>query len=294
VRRQAAERLVREHQMSERRACRLVGLSRDAYRHPPKTSAEDQILSESIKTIAHKRRRFGYRRVHDLLQRTHPGVNHKRVYRLYRQADLAVRKRRKGRRPNNERVPLVAAARVNQTWSMDFVSDSLCNGRRIKLLTVADDFSHECVTIAVDFGIGGEYVTRLLDEAARFRGYPQAIRTDNGPEFVSRAFLGWLQRHRIEHILIQPGRPMQNGYIESFNGKFRDECLNEHWFETLMQAREIVRVWAQDYNEVRPHSSIGRIPPRRFAQLHRRHAGGAAARATPIDQQYPSPWTPSE
>jgi putative transposase len=293
VRRQAVERLVREHQMSERRACRLVGLSRDAYRHPPKPSAQDQALSESIKTIAHKRRRFGYRRVHDLLQRTHPGVNHKRVYRLYRQANLAVRKRRKGRRPNNERVPLVAATRVNQTWSMDFVSDSLCNGRRLKLLTVADDFSHECVTIAVDFGIGGEYVTRLLDEAARFRGYPQAIRTDNGPEFVSRAFLGWLQRHRIEHILIQPGRPMQNGYIESFNGKFRDECLNEHWFETLLQARQIVRVWVLDYNEVRPHSSLGRIPPRRFAHLHRRQAGDTGFNPTG-NNEYPSPWTPSE
>ena len=121
-----------------------------------------------------------------------------------------------------------------------------------------------------------DYVTRLLDQAACFRGYPQAIRTDNGPEFVSRAFLGWTQRHGIQHILIQPGRPMQNGYIESFNGKFRDECLNEHWFETLAQAREIVRVWVIDYNEVRPHSSIGRIPPRRFAQLHRRHAGDAA------------------
>jgi putative transposase len=118
-----------------------------------------------------------------------------------------VRKRRKGKRPLNERVPLLAAIRVNQTWSMDFVSDNLCSGKRIKMLTVADDYSHECVRIAVDFGIGG-YVTRLLDQAACFRGYPQAIRTDNGPKFVSRAFLGWLQRHRIQHILIQPGRPM--------------------------------------------------------------------------------------
>ena len=143
-------------------------------------------------------------------------------------------------------------------------------------LTVADDFSHECVDIAVDFGIGGEYVTRLLDQAARFRGYPQAVRTDNGPEFTSRAFLGWAQRHGIKHILIEPGAPTQNGYIESFNGKFRDECLNEHWFETLPKAREIVQTWTVDYNEVRPHSSIGRIPPRRFAQQYRRQAGDAA------------------
>ena len=281
-----------EHQYSERRACRLVGLSRDAYRHPPVTSLEDQALSQSIKTIALQRRRFGYRRVHDLLRQQHPGVNHKRVYRLYRLADLAVRKRRKGKRPLNERVPLLPATSVNQTWSMDFVSDSLCNGRRIKLLTVADDFSHECVTIAADFGIGGEYVTRLLDQAARFRGYPEAIRTDNGPEFVSRAFLGWLQSHGVRHILIQPGRPMQNGYIESFNGRLRDECLNEHWFETLQQARDVLRVWAKDYNEVRPHGSIGRIPPRRFAHLHRRQAANGGFNET--QQQYPSPWTPSE
>ena len=192
--------MVNEHQFSERRACRLVGLSRDAYRHPPVVSTENQTLTDAIKTIALQRRRVGYRRVHDLLRTAHPGVNHKRVYRLYHAADLAVRKRAKAKRPMGERTPLVAASHVNATWSMDFVSDSLCSGRRLKCLTVADDFSHECVDIAVDFGIGGEYVTRLLDQAARFRGYPQAVRTDNGPEFTSRAFLGWAQRHGIKHI----------------------------------------------------------------------------------------------
>ena len=164
-----------------------------------------------------------------------PGVNHKRVYRLYRQANLAVRRRKKGKRPVNERVPLQLARTVNEVWSMDFVSDSLSGGRRLKYLTVADDFSHESVDIAVDFGISGQYVTRVLDRAALFRGYPQAVRTDNGPEFTSRAFMAWAQSHGIRHILIQPGRPMQNGYIESFNGKFRDEHLNECWFETLHQ-----------------------------------------------------------
>ena len=160
-------------------------------------------------------------------------------------------------------------------WSMDFVSDSLVNGRRLKCLTVADDFSHECVDIAVDYGIGGQYVTRLLDQAAIFRGYPKVVRTDNGPEFTSRAFMGWVQCHGIRHLLIEPGRPMQNGYIESFNGKFRDECLNEHWFQSMHQARFAIAEWRRDYNEVRPHSSIGRIPPARFAELHRR---GAAMR----------------
>ena len=230
----------------------------------------NQILRGKIVEIAHARRRFGYRRIHDLLRPEHPGINHKRVYRLYKAADLAVRKRRKAKRPMSERVPLQAASMVNEAWSMDFVSDSLVNGRRLKCLTVADDCSHECIDIAVDFGISGQYVTRLLDQAAIFRGYPKIVRTDNGPEFTSRAFMGWTLSHGIRHILIQPGRPMQNGYIESFNGRFRDECLNDHWFQTLHQARATITAWRRDYNEVRPHGSIGRIPPARFAEIQRR------------------------
>jgi putative transposase len=264
--------MVEEHHLSERRACRLVGLSRDCYRHPPALDAATQALSERIVELAHERRRFGYRRIHDLLRPEFSGVNHKRVYRLYRNANLAVRRRRKGKRPVHERVPLQLARAVNEVWSMDFVSDSLANGRRLKYLTVADDFSHECVDIAVDFGISGEYVTRLLDRAAVFRGYPDMVRTDNGPEFTSRVFMAWAQTHGIRHILIQPGRPMQNGYIESFNGKFRDEHLNESWFETLQQARNAASIWKQDYNQVRPHSSVGRIPPAEFAHLHRQRA----------------------
>jgi len=261
--------MVDEHQLSERRACSLVGLSRDSYRNPPQPDQLTRDLGERIVDIAHVRRRFGYRRIHDLLRQEFPGVNHKRVYRLYKNANLAVRRRKKVKRPPNERVPLQIARKVNDVWSMDFVSDSLSNGRRIKCLTVADDFSHECVDIAVDFGISGQYVTRLLDQAAIFRGYPLAVRTDNGPEFTSRAFLAWTTLHGIRHILIQPGRPMQNGYIESFNGKFRDECLNEQWFQSLPQARDCIAEWRKDYNEVRPHSSLGRIPPAQFAQQQR-------------------------
>ena len=261
--------MVEEHQLSERRACSLVGLSRDSYRNPPQPDQLTRDLGERIVDIAHVRRRFGYRRIHDLLRQEFPGVNHKRVYRLYKNANLAVRRRKKVKRPPNERVPLQIARKVNDVWSMDFVSDSLSNGRRIKCLTVADDFSHECVDIAVDFGISGQYVTRLLDQAAIFRGYPVAVRTDNGPEFTSRAFLAWTTLHGIRHILIQPGRPMQNGYIESFNGKFRDECLNEQWFQSLPQARDCIAEWRKDYNEVRPHSSLGRIPPAQFAQQQR-------------------------
>jgi putative transposase len=268
--------MVQEHQLSERRACRLVGLSRDSYRHPPVVDDATRELAGRIVEIAHVRRRFGYRRIHDLLRLEFPVVNHKRVYRLYSVANLAVRKRKKARRPPQERVPLQLATTVNAVWSMDFVSDSLANGRRLKCLTVADDFSHECVDITVDHGISGEYVTRLLDRAAVFRGYPAAVRTDNGPEFTSRAFIAWTIKHRVRHLLIQPGKPMQNGYIESFNGKFRDECLNEHWFQTLSQARAVIADWRRDYNEVRPHGTIGRIPPAEFAARHRRLAGDAA------------------
>ena len=264
--------MVEQFDLSERRACRLVGLSRDSYRHPPILSTENAALSAAIIDIAQSRRRFGYRRIHDLLRPEFPDVNHKRVYRLYSAAKLAVKKRRKTKRPTTERIPLQIATAVNEVWSMDFVSDALVNGRRLKCLTVADDFSHECVDIATDFGISGQYVTRLLDQAARFRGYPKAVRTDNGPEFTSRAFMGWAQSHGIQHLLIQPGKPMQNGYIESFNGKFRDECLNEHWFQTLSQARSAIADWRKDYNEVRPHSSCRRMPPAKYAALHRQHA----------------------
>ena len=272
--------MIEQCDLSQRRACRLVGLSRDSFRNPPEPDQMTKDLSGKIVEIAHARRRFGYRRIHDMLRPEFPNVNHKRVYRLYSQANLAVRRRKKAKRPMSERVPLQLAQSVNEVWSMDFVSDSLSGGRRLKYLTVADDFSHESVDIVVDYGISGQYVTRVLDRAALFRGYPQAVRTDNGPEFTSRAFMAWAQAHGIRHILIQPGRPMQNGYIESFNGKFRDEHLNEAWFETLQQARNALSIWRQDYNEVRPHSSVGRMPPARFAELHRQRAGDATRSST--------------
>ena len=261
--------MVEACRVSERRACRLAGLSRDSYRHPPTISERDQILQQTIVAIAHQRRRFGYRRVIDLLRVQGHQDNHKRVFRLYQDANLSVGKRRRKRGLPMETVPLASARKLNEVWSMDFVSDSLANSRRIKCLTVADDFSHECVELAVDFGMGGEYVVRLLEQAARFRGYPEAVRTDQGPEFTSRAFLAWTQARGIRHLLNAPGKPTQNAYIESFNGKFRDECLNEHWFESLAQARSLIADWRRDYNEVRPHSSIGRIPPAQFAAQHR-------------------------
>jgi putative transposase len=270
--------MVNEHQMSERHACALVGLSRDTYRHVGQTSALNVQLRDSIVQTAHARRRWGYRMIHDVLRAEFPDINHKRVYRIYTAEGLSIRKRKKSKRIGG-RVPLVAALAVNQTWSMDFVSDAVARpgvvSRRIKCLTVADDYSHECVDISVDFGISGAYVTRLLDRAATLRGYPKEIRTDNGPEFTCRAFMTWVQKHGIKHILIEPGSPTQNAYIESFNGTFRDECLDENWFESLEQARQTIATWRTDYNEIRPHSSCGRMPPATFAALHRQLTGDA-------------------
>ena len=273
--------MVTQHQMSERRACSLVGLSRDTYRHVSQTSQLNVQLRQKIVDLAHQRRRWGYRMIHDVLRPQYPNINHKRIYRLYTAEGLSIRKRKKTKRIGL-RVPLLAALAVNQTWSMDFVSDAINQpgavARRIKCLTVADDFTHECVDITADFGIGGEYVTRLLDRAATFRGYPEAVRTDNGPEFTCRAFMTWTQKHSIQHILIEPGSPTQNAYIESFNGTFRDECLDENWFESLAQARDAIKIWRKDYNEIRPHSSCGRTPPATFAALHRQLTGDAAQR----------------
>jgi putative transposase len=252
--------------VSERRACRLAGLSRDAFRHPPEPAPATQALSARIIELAQVRRRFGYRRLHDLLRPEYPTVNHKKVYRLYREANLAVRRRKKIRRPPGERQALAPAAAPNAVWSTDFVSDALANGRRLKCLTVADDFTHECVDITVDHGISGAYVVRALGQAARFRGYPRAVRTDHGPEFTSRAFIAWTQQHGIAHLLIEPGRPMQNGYIESFNGKFRDECLNEHWFTHLLHARTVIETWRREYNEERPKKALGGLTPSAYAK----------------------------
>ena len=192
--------------ISERRACSYAGLSRTSYREPPRTDAQPE-LSARIVELAHERRRFGYRRIHDLLTREGHAVNHKRVWRLYRVNDLAVRKRRKAKRISNERKPLLRPTAVNQVWSLDFVMDALANGRRIKCLTVVDDFSRECVDIAMDYGIGGEYVTRLLEQAGQFRGFPAAMRTDQGPEFTSRAFMAWAHSRGVQPPAQRRGQP---------------------------------------------------------------------------------------
>jgi len=255
--------------ISIRRACRLAGLSRTTLAYEPAPDAENQALQARMIELAQERRRFGYRRIHILLRREGVQANHKRIERLYRQAGLTVRRRRRRERIAFERQPLFLPAGPNEVWSMDFVMDRLDDGRKLKALTIVDDFTKEAVDIALDHGMSSHYVARVLDRAVRFRGKPGAIRTDQGPEFTAQALDQWAYRNGVTLKLIQPGKPTQNGYIESFNGKFRDECLNEHWFSTLAQARAIVSAWRRDYNEARPHSSMGYLTPAEYGARHR-------------------------
>ena len=255
--------------ISERRACRLVGLSRTTLRRVVEEEPQTLALKARIVDLAHARRRFGYRRIHDLLRREGINVNHKRVYRLYREAALSVRKRRRRKLVMVDRQALPVPSAPNEVWSIDFVMDALPNDRRIKCLTIVDDFTRECLDIVVDHGISGGYVARVLDAIGQFRGLPRAIRTDQGPEFTSRALDRWAYEHGVDLKLIAAGKPTQNAYIESFNGKFRDECLNDHYFNNLAHARVVIAEWRRDYNETRPHSSLGRMPPAEFAARHR-------------------------
>ena len=239
-------------------------------------SAPHQRLQAKIIDLAQQRRRFGYRRIHDLLRREGVQANHKRIYRLCSEAKLSVRKRRRRKLVTADHQALYQPARPNEVWSIDFVMDALASGRRIKCLSVVDDFTRECLDIAVDFGISGEYVSRVLDHIAQFRGLPSPIRTDQGPEFTSRALDRWAYRKAVDLKLIAAGKPTQNAFVESFNGKFRDECLNDHYFSNLTHARAVIAAWRKDYNEARPHSSLGRIPPAEFAARHRQRVRDGA------------------
>lgn len=269
--------------ISERRACQLAGISRTTLNYEPKVQPENVALQERIVELAQVRRRFGYRRIHALLRREGVEANHKRIFRLYQEAGLAVRRRRKRHGVAVEREKLELPSQPNEVWSMDFVSDALAGGRRLKALTIVDDFTKESVDIVADHGISGHYVVRVLEQAVRFRGLPAAIRTDQGPEFTGRALDQWAYRNGVQLKLIEPGKPTQNAYIESFNGKFRDECLNEHWFTSLAEARILISAWRRDYNENRPHSALNYQTPAEFAARYRSGQLGSAEEQEIVD-----------
>lgn len=264
ARRQGVKHLVTAGLRSERRACRLLGVSRSVVQYrsvaPPDTK-----LRERLKTLAAQYPRYGCPILHSLLVAEGLVVNHKRTWRLYTEEGLQVRRRRR-KRLNRPRVPLSVPAGPNQRWSVDFVSDQLATGRRFRVFNVVDDFSRVCVGQLVDVSISGARIARFLDDLGKTRGLPATLVSDNGPELTSKAMFLWAQRAGVRLHFIQPGKPTQNAFVESFNGKFRDCCLNQHWFQNLDDARRTIDTWRKHYNEVRPHSSLGRLPPAVYAR----------------------------
>jgi putative transposase len=252
-------------QFSERRACIIVGLCRNSFRYQAKPKNDDEIKSR-LRELAQQRRKFGAPMLHTLLRREGHLINHKRTERLYREEGLSLRLKKRKKRISCLRVVLDKPERINQHWSMDFVSDSLYNGRRFRVLTVVDNFSRECPVLEVDHSLPGQRVTRVLDRIALTRGLPEVITVDNGPEFISKALDLWAYENSVKLRFIQPGKPVQNAYIESFNGKFRNECLNDNVFVSLHSAQKIVETWRQDYNSERPHSSLNGMAPTEFAR----------------------------
>jgi putative transposase len=225
----------------------------------------DAPLREALESLAAARPRFGYRRLHVLLRRGGETVNHKRVYRVYRDAGLAVRRKGRKRVAQANRQPRVAARTANEQWSMDFMSDSLADGRCFRVLNVVDDATRQALATEVDCSLPGARVARVLERLVSERGRPRRIVVDNGPEFTSRALDLWAYEAGVEFVFIRPGKPIENCFVESFNGKMRDECLNAHWFTSLAEARRVIELWRLDYNHVRPHSSLGGLTPVEFA-----------------------------
>ena len=263
-RRTAAGVMVTEFRRSQRRACGLTGLWRSTCRYVSRRPGQEE-LRQKLRELAYRRPRFGYRRLLYFIQKAGHRVNHKRLFRLYRAEGLGLPRKRPKKRLFLRQKPLTPATYPGQRWSMDFEEDRLATRRKFRALNIVDYCSRQSPGILVDTSIGGVRVTRFLDKLAETNGLPEVLVLDNGTEFTSRAFLSWAEKRRIALHFIDPGKPNQNAFIESFNGKFRDECLNVHWFESLEDARLTIEDWRVDYNEVRPHSSLGNLTPAEFA-----------------------------
>jgi putative transposase len=280
--RKAVAHLVDAHEMSERRACKAIGCCRMTMRYRT-TRTDDASLRQRMRAIAQERRRFGYRRLHVLLRREGYLINHKKLFRLYREEKLTVRRRGGRKRAVGTRAPMLVPMTPNDRWSLDFVSDQLTDGRRFRILTVVDDCTRECLALVADTSLSGVRVARELDRLMIERGKPRMVVSDNGSELTSNAILAWAGQSRVAWHYIAPGKPMQNAFIESFNGRLRDELLNETLFTSLAQARVTLGCWRADYNDTRPHSQLGWRTPSEFAMtchprrdLALRYAEGSA------------------
>jgi putative transposase len=264
AKRKAVAHLCNAHGVSQRRACATLNVDRSTVRYQSKRG-DDAEQRRAIKRIAKERRRFGYRRILVMLEREKIFMNHKKLRRIYREEGLQVRKRGGRKRALGTRRPMIVPEAANQRWSLDFVSDALTDGRRFRIFAVVDDHTRECLALVADTSLSGLRVTRELDLIIADRGTPQTIVSDNGTELTSMAVLKWVQETGIEWHYIAPGKPQQNAFIESFNGKLRDECLNETLFSTLAEARQTLEIWKEDYNTERPHSALGNMTPSEFS-----------------------------
>ncbi len=267
ARREAVGVLTAERGLGVTRACGLVGISRSLYGYRSCRAPAPELRSR-IAELAAMKRRYGYRRIHVLLRREGWSVNHKRTYRLYREQGLMVRKRKRKRIGLADRLLMPAPSAPNQSWSMDYVADALIDGRKLRALTIVDDFTRECLAIEVDTSLPGSRVVAVLERLRDLRGLPASITVDHGPEFEGRVLDAWAYERNVRLAFIRPGKPVDNCYIESFNGRFRDECLNEHWFITMQHARSVIEAWRVEYNTERTHSSLDDLTPEEFKAAH--------------------------
>lgn len=273
--------ITERYAISIRKACQLTETRRSSFYYETEPRNDD-LLRAAIQELAKRRRRWGCPRITEKLRREGWKDNHKRIERVYQEEKLQVRRRHRKRVSHGDREPLMEPKSINDLWAMDFVSDSMTHGRKLKVLAIIDCFSRECLEVVVDTSIGGVRVARTLEELAAIRGYPKQIMSDNGPEFTGSALDAWAYSRDVKLHFIEPGKPAQNGFIESFNGKFRDECLNDNWFVSLPDARETIEEWRQDYNEERPHSALDYLTPMEFAA---RCASAPGGRRKEVDKQ---------
>ena len=260
TKRKATRRLIGSFGLSKNKACKIIDIRRATFDYKSRREPDTELRKLLIE-IAHKRRRFGSPRLHIMIRRKGIIVNHKKIERIYQEEKLQIRKRKKKKMTGFLRVPAPIPERPNQRWSMDFMSDSFCTGRRFRTFNVLDDYTRECIAIEVDSSLPGKRVVQVLSRLIDFRGKPEIITCDNGPEFIGKAVDEWAYKNNINIDYINPGKPNENCFVESFNDKFRDECLNEHWFLNIHHARKIIDNWRNDYNSERPHSSLNDLTP---------------------------------